>query len=72
MINVADMQLTTVLSVFFLVLDRTFCQSGVSKSDLGILYKAFVSELSYFEREVDRLDSDAVLGLRIADGRFLK
>ncbi|XP_074632286.1 UPF0764 protein C16orf89 homolog isoform X3 [Acropora palmata] len=67
MINVADMQLTTGLFVFFLVLDRTFCQSGVSKSDLGILYKAFVSELSYFEREVDRLDSDAVLGLRIAD-----
>ena len=66
------MELMTGLFVFFLVLGRTFCQSGVSKNDLGILYQAFVTDLSYFEREVERLDSDAVLGLRITDGRFLK
>lgn len=49
-------------------LQDALSQSGITKDNLGELYKAFVDDLSYFNREYKNLDSDAVLGLRVAEG----
>ena len=57
--------------LLLLILAReALSQAGVDKNDLGDLYKAFVNDLSYFNREYQRLDSDALLGLRVAEGKL--
>ena len=43
-------------------------QSSVTNNDLAELSKAFEDNLAYFDREYKKLDSDAVLGLRVAEG----
>jgi len=43
-------------------------QDGVDDSNFEDIYKAFMNGLSYFNREYKHLDSDAVLGLRVAEG----
>ncbi|KAL9954004.1 hypothetical protein ACROYT_G041491 [Oculina patagonica] len=47
---------------------ETLSQANLDKDELGDLYKAFMGDLSYFNREYQRLDSDALLGLRVAEG----
>jgi len=42
----------------------------VTNNDLAELSKAFEDNLAYFDREYKKLDSDAVLGLRVAEGYF--
>lgn len=51
----------------FLLKDAT-SQDGVDNGDFGDIYKAAMDGLSYFNREYKHLDSDAVLGLRVAEG----
>lgn len=48
---------------------ETLSQANLDKDELGDLYKAFMGDLSYFNREYQRLDSDALLGLRVAEGK---
>lgn len=47
-------------------------QDGVDDSNFEDIYKAFMNGLSYFNREYKHLDSDAVLGLRVAEGTCLQ
>ncbi|KAM7438626.1 hypothetical protein ABFA07_011886 [Porites harrisoni] len=56
---------------FYCFLKEALTQNSVTKDDLGELYKAFVQDLVYIDREYKKLDSDAVLGLRVAEG-YLK
>ena len=49
---------------------ETVSQIDVTKNQLGQLFKAFVSDLSYYNREYRNLDSDAALGLRVAEGKI--
>lgn len=53
---------------FHCFVKEALTQNSVTKDDLGELYKAFVQDLLYFDREYKKLDSDAVLGLRVAEG----
>ena len=53
--------------VYFLVREA-LSQAGADKNDIGDLYKAALDDLSYFNREYQHLDSDALLGLRVAEG----
>ena len=57
---------------FYFFLKEALTQNSVTKDDLGELYTAFVKDLLYFDREYKKLDSDAVLGLRVAEGTVLK
>ena len=54
---------------FYCFLKEALTQNSVTKDDLGELYKAFVRDLVYIDREYKKLDSDAVLGLRVAEGK---
>ena len=54
---------------FYCFLKEALTQNSVTKDDLGELYKAFVQDLVYIDREYKKLDSDAVLGLRVAEGK---
>lgn len=56
------------LFVLYCLTIETLSQVGIDKNDLGELYRAFVDGLSYFNRQYHSLDSDALLGLRVAEG----
>ena len=45
-------------------------QDGVDNSNFEDIYRAFMNGLSYFNREYKNLDSDAVFGLRVAEGKL--
>ena len=57
----------TLILVYFL-LTVASSQDGVDNSNFEDIYNAFMNGLSYFNREYKQLDSDAVLGLRVAEG----
>lgn len=63
-----DFRLNLEFFLLYLLVTEAVSQSGVTKNDLGELYRAFVTDLSYFDREYKNLDADAVLGLRVAEG----
>ena len=45
-------------------------QDGVDNSNFEDIYKALMNGLSYFNREYKNLDSDAVFGLRVVEGKL--
>jgi len=59
----------TLILVYFL-LDFASSQDGADDSNFEDIYNAFMNGLSYFNREYKQLDSDAVLGLRVAEGKY--
>lgn len=46
----------------------TLSQVGIDRNDLGDLYKALTNALSFCNNEYHNLDSNALLGLRVAQG----
>ena len=58
----------TLILVYFL-LDFASLQDGADDSNFEDIYNAFMNGLSYYNREYKHLDSDAVLGLRVAEGK---
>ena len=45
-------------------------QDGMDNSNFEDIYKAIINGLSYFNREYKNLDSDAVFGLRVVEGKL--
>lgn len=58
----------TLILVYFL-LDFASSRDGADDSNFEDIYNAFMNGLSYYNREYKHLDSDAVLGLRVAEGK---
>ena len=59
---------TLILANFMLKVASS--QDGVDNSNFEDIYRAFMNGLSYFNREYKNLDSDAVFGLRVAEGKL--
>jgi len=57
----------TLILVNFLLKVAT-SQDGVDESSFEDIYRAFMKGLSYCNREYNHLDSDTLLGLRVAEG----
>ncbi|KAJ7390758.1 hypothetical protein OS493_022316 [Desmophyllum pertusum] len=64
----ANFRVYFLLFLLCLFARKAISQAGVNNNDLEDLYKAFAADLSYFNREYQNLDSDALLGLRVAEG----
>ena len=61
----------SVIILFVELVEKTYSQSGVTNNDLGPLYEAVVKTLAYLGDQHQSLDTDALLGLRIAEGMFV-
>ena len=57
------------LFVLCFLIRVTLSQVGIDRNDLGDLYKALTNALSFCNNEYNNLDSNALLGLRVAQGR---
>ena len=53
------------------LLKVTSSQDVMDNSNFEDLYKAFMNGLSYLNGEYKNLDSDAVFGLRVAEGKLI-
>lgn len=56
------------LFVLCFLTSETLSQVGIDRNDLGDLYKALANALSFCNREYHNLDSNALFGLRVAQG----